>query len=125
QQQHGMLAGQIDQMNRDRDEAANRLAPPVDQMERSRENAAELLKLRAEVARLRVDSQELAQLKAAGGTNDFAERELRLWVGRVKKLRQFADENPSLQIPEFKLLTEQDWLEETREKTKSNLKKTQ
>src|SRR5436190_6292975 len=101
------------------------MALNVVQMERSRGNADELLKLRGEVARLRVDSQELAQLKAAGGTNDFAERELRLWVGRVKKLRQFSDENPNLQIPEFKLLTEQDWLEEAREKTRANLTKTQ
>ena len=42
-----------------------------------------------------------------------------------EKLRQFSDENPSLQIPEFKLLTEQDWLDEAREKTKLNMQKTQ
>ena len=125
QQQQGTLAEQNAQMSRDRDDAANRLAILVDQMERSKGNPAELLKLRGEVTRLRSDSQELAQLKAGGGTNDFAEKELRLWVGRVKKLRQFSDENPSLQIPEFKLLTEQDWLDEAREKTKANLQKTQ
>jgi RNA polymerase sigma factor (sigma-70 family) len=125
QQQQRTLAEQIVQMSRDRDDAANRLALLVDRMERDKGNPAELLKLRGEVTRLRSDSQELAQLKAGGGTNNFAEKELRLWFGRVKKLRQFSDENPGLQIPEFKLLTEQDWLDVAREKTKVNLKKTQ
>jgi RNA polymerase sigma factor (sigma-70 family) len=109
QQQQAPLAGQIQQLQRERDELASRLAAMADEIEKGKGSSPELLSLRAEVSRLRGDSQELARLKATG-TNDPAEIELKSWLARVKQLRQEAENNPRAQIPEFSLLTEQDWL---------------
>jgi RNA polymerase sigma factor (sigma-70 family) len=107
QQQQAPLAGQIQQLQRERDELANRLSASAN--DSAKGSSAELLALRAEVTRLRRDSQELAELK----TNDPAQAELKSWLARLKRLKQEAQTN-SGRIPEFSLLTEQDWLNEAR-----------
>ena len=69
----------------------------------------ELLRLRAEVARLRTDAQELARSKAEnqGGSTEAAAKS---WLARVDQLKQRLETVPSAKIPEFQLLTEEDWL---------------
>jgi RNA polymerase sigma factor (sigma-70 family) len=113
QQQQAPLAGQIQQLQRERDELANRLSALADGFEKEKGGSLELLKLRAEVTRLRGDSQELAKLKASE-TNDPAQVELKSWMAAVKRLKQEAQNNPHARIPEFSLLTEQDWLNAAR-----------
>src|SRR5438876_7973416 len=61
QQQQAPLAEQIHRLQRERDEAKNRLATLADAIANSKGNSTELLKLRAEVTRLRADARELAQ----------------------------------------------------------------
>jgi len=58
QQRQAPLVAQIEQLQSERDEATNRLASLAQR------GNTELLKLRGEVARLRVESQELAELRA-------------------------------------------------------------
>jgi RNA polymerase sigma factor (sigma-70 family) len=103
------FAEQIKQLQRERDELANRLSSLSDDSEKVKGDSQDLLKLRAEVTQLRRDSQELAQLKAAE-TNDPAQVRLKSWLAAVKKLKQEAQNNPHACIPEFSLLTELDWL---------------
>lgn len=69
----------------------------------------ELLRLRAEVARLRNDLQELARLKAQnqGGATEVA---VKSWLARVDQLKERLQTVPAARIPEFQLLTEEDWL---------------
>ncbi len=122
QQQQVSLTGQIEELQRERDEAKSRLASQVNTIERMKGTSLEVPKLRAEVTQLRRDSQELAQLKAASKTNDAAEMELRAWFGHVKQLKQRLETNPNLQIPEFQLLTEEDWLDVARETRKPGIK---
>jgi hypothetical protein len=111
QQQQSPLAQQVRQLQASLSEANGKLADLSAETARSTSNSpeAELLKLRAEVTRLRRDSQELAQLKGAE-TNDPAQVELKSWLAAVKKLKEEAQNNPKARIPEFSLLTEQDWL---------------
>jgi RNA polymerase sigma factor (sigma-70 family) len=52
-QQQAPLAEQIQQLQREKDEAANRLSSLADEIQRVRGNSAELLRLRGEVGRLR------------------------------------------------------------------------
>jgi RNA polymerase sigma factor (sigma-70 family) len=101
--------GQTEQLTRERDDATRQLAALREESGRSNRNNTELLKLRAEVARLRSDSHELAQLKA-GNPNDATESSAKSWVNRVSLLKQRLEQNPSAKIPELKFVTEQDWL---------------
>jgi RNA polymerase sigma factor (sigma-70 family) len=69
----------------------------------------ELLQLRDEIPRLRLDSQELATLKAGSAADPMA-LEMNSWLGRVKELKQKLDERPDQKIPELQFLTPRDWL---------------
>jgi RNA polymerase sigma factor (sigma-70 family) len=109
EQAQALPAGQIEQLTRERDDATRQLASLREENERSNRNNAELLKLRAEVARLRNDSQELAQSKS-GNSNDATESSAKSWVNRVNLLKQRLEQNPSAKIPELKYVTEKDWL---------------
>lgn len=92
QQQQAALAEQIQQLRRDRDEAASRLGTLFAENERmkSGRDEAELLRLRGEVGQLR---QEMPGLPAA----------------RVALLKRKLAEMPDKAIPELKLLADQDW----------------
>jgi RNA polymerase sigma factor (sigma-70 family) len=109
QQQQAPVAGQVGQLRRERAELANRLSALADQLEKGKANFSELLGLRGEAARLRSDSRELAEMKAAE-SSDPAATEMKSWLARVKQLRQAVENDPRVSIPEFSLLTENDWL---------------
>jgi RNA polymerase sigma factor (sigma-70 family) len=65
-QQEAPLTEQIAQLQRERDDATNRLAMLACGMAETKSNATELLKLRGQVTRLEQNSQELARLKTNG-----------------------------------------------------------
>ena len=64
-EQQAPLAEKIGQLQRERDEAANRLSALADEIQRVKGNSTELLRLRGEVAQLRADSRRLSSLKPA------------------------------------------------------------
>ena len=99
QQQQAPLADQIRQLQRERDDATNRLAWLTEEIEKNQKNNLELFKLRGEVTRLRGDSQALASLKAdpTGA------------AGRVAKIKARLDQMPEKKIPELRFLTDQEW----------------
>jgi RNA polymerase sigma factor (sigma-70 family) len=108
--QNDSLAKQLQQ---ERDAASNKLATAQFQSNQSRGDLSELLKLRAQVAKLRDDARELAKLKAGGASaeNDPTAAEMKSWLDRVKKLKEKLTQMPDRKIPEFQFLTEQDWLD--------------
>jgi len=105
-----------DELQQERDKAARELAAAQLRGGRSKGDLSELLKLRAEVTKLRGAATELARLKAgaAAQENDPTASELSSWLSRVKKLRDKVDQSPSQRIPEFQFLTDQDWLDAVR-----------
>ncbi len=113
QQQQAPLNEQIQQLQRERDEAANRLSALADEMHRIKGNSTELLKLRGEVARLRSDSKELARLKATNAKqqDDPMGNAMKSWMARVNDLKQRFEQTPGAKIPELKFLTDQTWLD--------------
>jgi RNA polymerase sigma factor (sigma-70 family) len=109
-QQQDALSAQLQQ---ERDEAAKSSAAAQLKDGKSPSDISELLRLRAEVAKLRDGARELARLKsvAASSANDPTACELNSWLSRVKKLRDRVDQMPNQRIPEFQFLTDQDWLD--------------
>ena len=114
--QRDSLTEQIQLLQEDYDRAAKSLAVAQNGSGRSHDQS-ELLRLRAEVTKLRNDSRELAQLKGAAFPkgNDPAESEMRSWVSRVNKLKERLGQLPDQKIPELQFLTDQDWLDAVRD----------
>ena len=75
------------------------------------ENAA----LRGEIDRLQRDSRLLAQWQASEeqAAKDPSQKAMLSWLNRVDRLGQRLWQTPGAQIPELKLLSDQDWLEAT------------
>lgn len=121
-QQVGSLAGQIEALLRERDDARSQSTLRADGNDRLKRNSAETQRLRAEVTRLRHDSEQLTQARTANTTNGETQAQARAWHDRVRQLKQYLETHPELRIPEFQLLTEEDWLDVTREDRKSGAK---
>lgn len=100
-------AGQISQLQRERDDATNRLASLLAEIGqlKSNQNSAELLKLRGEVTRLRKASAE-----SNAAQPDSREALMESWLAREDKLKELVKQNPGKAIPELQLLSEQQWL---------------
>ncbi len=102
QQQQARLADQLRQLRHERDDVSNQLAALLAENQRlqSNSNETELLTLRAEVTRLSQTSSD-----------DSREALVKSWLERRDKLKQLAQQNPGKSIPEFQLLSEQQWLD--------------
>jgi hypothetical protein len=113
QQQQTPLAERVNQLIRDREDAARKLAVLQQENDRLRRDTAELPRLRGEVARLRAEGQELARLAATdtNAANNPTESEMKSWLARVNQLKQHLEQTPSQKIPELQFVTDQDWLD--------------
>lgn len=118
QQQQGPLAEHIDQLTRDRDSAASKLAALQNDLarvqndnERLRRDAVDLAGLRGEVTRLRAVEQQAGQSKAVATVSDdpFTQSVLAM-TQRAGELNAYLQRMPEKKIPELQLLTENDWL---------------
>ncbi|EEF62829.1 RNA polymerase sigma factor [Pedosphaera parvula] len=102
QQQQAPLAEKINQLIRDREDALRQLAALRDDNKRLSQNAAELPKLRSTVTRLNA--------AANPSTGSPAESAAKSWLARVEQLKERLKQNPEAGIPEFQLLSDEDWL---------------
>ncbi len=111
EQQQLSFAGQLQSLQGELNKATNQLADLAAENNRLKSGSddSELLKLRGQIALLRTDSEQLAQLRAAI-TNDPAESAAKSWLDRVNKLKQRLQQIPDKRIPEMQFLSEQDWL---------------
>jgi RNA polymerase sigma factor (sigma-70 family) len=113
-QQQAPLVAQIDQLTRDRDEAATRQATLQQENEGLRQAASEVPRLRGEVARLRA-AEQLAQSKRAGADmSDPAIQGFLKLKGQAAEIARYLDQMPDKKIPELKLLLDEDWLAAVR-----------
>ena len=104
EQQQAPLTDQIQQLQREHDDATNRLAglSAGNQRSNSDSNEMEILKLRGEVAQLK--STENDPMTVAAKT----------WLAKVNRLKQRVEDYPGAKIPEFQFLTDDDWLKAAR-----------
>jgi RNA polymerase sigma factor (sigma-70 family) len=110
--QQDSLAQQNRLLTEDRDAASNNLAAVQAGRSQAQSNLMELARLRAEVARLRADSRELAQLKSKdrSGENDPSQPTAKSPQELVSELKARLAQAPDQTIPELQFLTGQDWL---------------
>jgi RNA polymerase sigma factor (sigma-70 family) len=106
QQQQAPLAEQIQHLQRERHDATNRLASLADDLAKTKSNDIELLKLRGAIARLRGNTPPQS--------NDPTDDAMKTWLVRVTKLKQRIAETPDAKIPEFRFLTDDDYMDPTR-----------
>ena len=114
-QQQGPLTDQIQQLTRERDDAAHQLAALRFDNERLNRNTVELLKLRGELGRLRNASRELALKEAAattGATNaeDVIESAAKALSSKAHLFKQLFEQMPDRNIPELRYINDQSWL---------------
>lgn len=74
------------------------------------ERSAELLRLRAEVGRLRSDAQSRAARANASGDAAIEETAKSL-AARASQLKERLEQMPGMKIPELQFLTQKDWLD--------------
>ena len=100
QQQQAPLAEQIQQLQRERDDATKRLADSQAENSQLKANPreSELLKLRGQVTRLRNDVEQ---------ANDPVVKKALRWKANVEKMKLLFAEHPEQQVPEMKLLSEE------------------
>jgi RNA polymerase sigma factor (sigma-70 family) len=118
-QQQALLAEQLEQMTRERAEAARQIATLRAQNEGQDRSTGELLRLRSEVTRLRNESKQVAQAKTQDASDPTA-LAAQAWLGRVNLLKQRFEQWPGKKTPELQLLNEQDWLKEASRELESD-----
>jgi hypothetical protein len=107
QQQQAPLAEEIHQLQSERDSATNRLADLIAENGSLKSNQPELLKLRGEVTRLRVQEDNKA---AAILTSNMMRSEVEFWLSRVAKLKERVKQSSEQDIPEFQFMTDRAWM---------------
>ena len=110
QQQQVPLAEQIQQLQRERDDATNRLASMAEDISNNKNNHLELMKLRGEVTRLQKKDYAASQLET-----DDRQALMKSWLAREDKLKQVVEAYPDKKIPDLQLLSEEDWLNDAKD----------
>lgn len=105
QQQQAPLAAQIQQLQHERDGATNQAASLAEDLAKIHNNNDELIRLRGEITTLKNAN--------APSADDSTKNAAQAWLDRVNRLKDWIAQNPQARIPEFKFLTEQDWLDTT------------
>jgi RNA polymerase sigma factor (sigma-70 family) len=113
EQERAPLAAEIEQLRQQRDNAGNALNALRAITKSNDVQTRELARLRNELTKLRSESRELADLKAAI-TNDPSVSAAKSWLDRVNKLKHGLAQSPNQQIPELQFLSDQDWLNAVR-----------
>jgi RNA polymerase sigma factor (sigma-70 family) len=105
QQEQNSLNDQLAQLQRDHDNATNRLGELLAEnaQPKSNSNENELLKLRGEVTQLRTAN-------AQSDPNDPTEEAAKGVAAKVKQMKQWLEQNLNDKIPELQYLTAQEWL---------------
>jgi RNA polymerase sigma factor (sigma-70 family) len=104
QQQQTPLTEQIRQLQADNESLSNRLVEIGEAKKLSKTQFNELLKLRGKIG-------QLQELNTKAAENDSRESLLKSWLAREDQLKQFVQQYPNKSIPEFQLLSEQQWLD--------------
>jgi RNA polymerase sigma factor (sigma-70 family) len=114
EQQQAPMAGQVEELQRERDEVVSRLKAMETNKIGAENGSSELSRLRGEVQRLRKDSKELEELRdgmASRGADPAIEATLRSWAARASQMKERLERLPERRIPEINLLTEKEWLD--------------
>ncbi len=98
-QERAPLVERFQRLERGYDEVTNRLAALLDERGELNRNTGELLKLRAEVGRLRIEASPTTPAESAA----------KLRAAQVTLLKQRLKELPNRDIPELQFVTDKEW----------------
>jgi len=101
QQQQAPLAEQIHQLQREWDNATQKLASLVDETAKAKNDSTELLKLRSAVTQLKAASTQKQ--------NDPTETAAKALLGKINFLKQRLEQMPDKNIPELQYLNDDIW----------------
>jgi hypothetical protein len=113
-QQNAQLAEQITPLTAENVRLSNLVAQAAEFPSFRQGQSNALLKLRAEVARLRQDARDAGRSKGAdaGGSTDSEFKDaFEKLAARATQLRQTLEQHPERTIPELRFLKDQDWLD--------------
>jgi RNA polymerase sigma factor (sigma-70 family) len=105
------LQQQISQLQSENGRLSNLVAQANNSQSLADDQRNELFQLRDEVTRLRADSQELAQWKAANAqqANDPMEAAAKALLGKINLLKERLRQRPEWNIPELQYLSDRNW----------------
>ena len=106
------LQQQVIQLQSENRRFSNLVAQAESSQSLANDQQTELLQLREEVARLRADSQELAQWKIASAqkASDPMEAAAKELLGKVNLLKERLRQNPGWNIPELRYVSDRIWI---------------
>jgi RNA polymerase sigma factor (sigma-70 family) len=107
-QQQAPLKAQLQESQLSLAKAKDQINGLQNENERLNFRTTELLRLRGEVARSRSDLQVLRE--ASQKANDPAKSEVEFILGRMKKVKQGLEQTADKNIPETRLLSDENWL---------------
>jgi RNA polymerase sigma factor (sigma-70 family) len=117
--QHAPLTHELHRLREDHQRAVRNLAALQHENDRLRSNTAELPKLRGELTQLRAAAQN--RDTASPAESESAEAELKSWLARVSELKERLQTMPDHRVPEFELLTDQDWLDAAKREIRNDI----
>ncbi len=97
----------VEQIAQERGRATEQLNSLTKENEQLKRNAAELLRPRAEVTRLKSEAQAAVPGNSGSVSTENAAKD---WLARVNQLKERVARTPGANVPELRLLTEEDWL---------------
>jgi RNA polymerase sigma factor (sigma-70 family) len=110
QVQQSANANQLDQLQRERDEAVSAQTALQQENQRLTLAAAEVPKLRGDLARIRAQQPSTATSNAGGlDPNDPAVQRLIQAKAMAEKIGQYLEQMPEKKIPEIQFLDDRDW----------------
>lgn len=119
QQEQAPLLASIEQLQRELNDATDRVRGMADALAQANSKDRELMALRGEVGRLRQQSKKLAKLDAKEESTVVGSADAS-WLDRVGRLRQRLEQTPEAQIPKLRFVTDEDWLNAARFKLDTN-----
>jgi len=98
-------AEQIQQLQRERDDATNRVVGLRDELAKADKNNLELMKLRANATRFQTANKV---------ESDPAFQKASEWLSKEARLHEQFEQHPEQWIPEMKFLSSEEWLDQAR-----------
>jgi len=111
--EHEQLNGEITRLSAENFRLSQLVAQANSSSLSQNSGSNELLKLRAEVTRLRQQQRASSRSSAAAGAGDdpSMDASLKTWATRVSQLKQRIEQMPDKKIPELQLVTDKDWFD--------------
>jgi RNA polymerase sigma factor (sigma-70 family) len=111
--EHEQLNGELTKLSAENVRLSNLISQTGSAASSQNGSSNELLKLRAEVTRLRQEQRASSRSGGAAGAGDdpSMDASLKTWATRVSQLKQRIEQMPEKKIPELQFVADKDWFD--------------